>query len=149
MKTNQLCLVCKNLCQGKHYTNCSVCRALVHPKCVRLGLNYGIQNFICMSCHQKPSTNQVPIAEKITEYTTSTNNSTGLGLPTQDDTNTLTHAPCYDIEKRNRKIAIANQNNVLIGPSETADLYLGLDDLNSFLNKKTSPLPLGKFWNLD
>ena len=44
---------------------------------------------------------------------------------------------CFDIDALNDKIDAANKNKIVIGPSETADLYLSIENLNSVLRKKS------------
>ena len=134
-----LCLVCKGCCIGSQKTNCSICKLPVHLKCVNVGLNYGIRNYICMSCHQKPKqrAETPPPSQNSSDNDDSQNvssavslNHTGQNCPDINDN-------CFDLDAINERIRTANENNMEIGPTETADLYVSLNQLSSALQIKT------------
>ena len=115
------CLVCKKTCQINQKTKCSICKAYAHRRCANVGLNYGVHNFICSSCHQRKA--------RLQRLSLSLNESTDGDHGAQIGSVNQTHSNHIDLA--------ANQDNALVGSAETTDLYLSINNLNSVLQNKT------------
>lgn len=138
---NNTCLVCKKPYQSNQKTKCSVCKLHAHRRCANIGLNFGVFNYTCVVCHQKMGQHQNSPPSHIEGQSDNLNpnGSSGSADPTtQNELGTSAQSHCLNLDTLNDKISVATQNNVLIGPAETADLYLSINNLNAVLQNKTA-----------
>ena len=137
------CLVRKKSCQSNQIVRCLMCKLLAHRNCAKIGFNFGVHNYTCSVCHQKKGRLQKspPSGNESIEYQNAIpdirdSNATSAKTNRQNDIGTLPGD--FDLDALNARISSANQKNIVIGPSETADLYLSLDNLNAVLRKKSA-----------
>ena len=140
MRLVNTCFLCKKTCQKNQKTKCSICKKSSHMKCARVGLNFGNRNYFCPACLEKNTSNSIspsslyPNLNEDSEMHGDRTNEVG-GQFVDDSRNQVNS---FDLDALNDKIVTANQNHVLVGPTETADLYLSMDNLNSVLREKSN-----------
>ena len=114
-----------------------------HRKCAKIGLNFGVKNYICTICHHKKGRSQKspPLQNERHEHQNiniNISNSSDRNAETNRQNDLGDSPEVFDLDALNERIFSANQKKVVIGPTETADLYLSLDNLNAVLGEKAA-----------
>ena len=106
-------------------------------RCAKVGLNFGNRNYFCPACLERNTSNSISPSSLHRNLNEDSevhgDRANEIGQLVHDSRNQVNS---FDIDALNDKITTANQNNVLIGPTETADLYISMDNLNSVLRGK-------------
>ena len=115
MLHQKTCLSCTKLIRKKHKRlKCSLCGGIYHQKCTSVTPSqfidtYEGKNAGLYRCEKCP---QIIINDEVVQSNT------------------------YDFQSLQDRITVASQNKLIMGPTETADLYLSIDDLNCVLKSK-------------
>ena len=108
------CLICKKPCQSNQIAKCLHCNLHAHRKYAKIGLNFGVKNYICTICHHKKGRSQKspPLQNERHEHQNiniNISNSSDRNAETNRQNGLRDSPEVFDLDALNERIFSANQ----------------------------------------